>query len=82
MLWDDLFECPSGAQLNFNCYRHWDTLVVQDMDGSGQLFYIKEGMSQGDPFVVIYYSIGILPLIYEFRAVHPNITQPWYADNT
>ena len=28
---------------------------------------------------MISYSIGILTLICEFRAVHPHVTQSWYV---
>ena len=48
MLWAVRFEWPSGAQFTFNCYLHWATLVVCDVDGSGKLLYSKEGVNQGD----------------------------------
>ena len=82
MLWDVRHEWPSGAQFNFNCYRHWATLVVRDIgDGSGHFLHIKEGLTQGDPLSTIAYGIGVLPLIREIRGSHPRITQPWYADD-
>ena len=37
-------------------------------------------MTQGDPLDIIPYTIGILPLIYEIRYAHPQVTQPWYYD--
>ena len=36
MLWDVQFEWPSGANFTFNCYCHWATIVVRNVDGSGQ----------------------------------------------
>ena len=82
MLWAVRHDWPSGAQFNFNCYRHWSTLVVRDIgDGSGHFFHSKEGVTQGDPLAMIAYGIGVLPLIQELREAHPRVTQPWYADD-
>ena len=30
---------------------------------------------------MIVYGIGVLPLIRELRGTHPQVTQPWYADD-
>ena len=66
MLWDVRHEWTSGAQFTFNCYHHWDTLVVRDIgDGSGHFLHSKEGVTQGEPLAVIEYGIGFLPLIRE-----------------
>ena len=49
MLWNLRHELTSSAQFTFYFYRHWATLVVQDLeDGSGHFFHSKEGMTQGD----------------------------------
>ena len=82
MLWDVWHDWPSGAQFTFNCYRHWDTLMVRDMgDESGHFLHSKEGVTQGDPLSMISYGIGVLPLIRELRNAHPLVIQPWYADD-
>ena len=42
ILWDIRHDCHSGAQFKFNCYRHWATLVVQDLEyGSVQFLHSK-----------------------------------------
>ena len=77
MLWAVRHEWHSGAQFNFNCYRHWATLVVRDIrDGSGHFLHSKEGVTQEDPLAMITYDIGVLPLIRELREAHPHVTQP------
>ena len=82
MLWAVRHEWPSGAQFTFNCYHHWATLVVRDIgDGSGHFLHRKEGVTQGNPLIMIAYGIGVLPLILELREAHPRVTQPWYADD-
>ena len=63
MLWTVQHEWPSGAQFTFNCYCHWDTLVVQDLKGSGHFLQSKEVVTKGDPLEMIVYGIGVLPFI-------------------
>ena len=72
MLWAVQHKWPSGAQFTFNCYRHWATLVVRDMgDGSGHFLHSKEDVTQGDPFAMIAYGIGVLLLTRELQGAHP-----------
>ena len=40
----------------------------------------KEGVSQGDPFTMIAYGIGILPLIKNLKWDIPDVIQTSYAD--
>ena len=77
IIWAAWFKWPSGTQFNFNCYRHWDTLVVRDVDKLIHLSHIKEGVNQGGPLTIISYSIGILPLIRELCNAQPHATQLW-----
>ena len=39
-------------------------------------------MTQGDPLTMITYRIGILPLIKNLKREIPDVTQPWYADDS
>ena len=39
-------------------------------------------MTQRGPLDRIEYGIGILPLICEIRAAHPDVMQLWYADDS
>ena len=41
----------------------------------------KEGVTQGDPFSMIAYGIGVLPLIRDLRRDHPRVMHTWYADD-
>ena len=64
MLWAVWHEWPNGAQIIFNCYRHWAILVVRDMGGrSGHLLKSKDGVNQGDPLAMIAYGIWVLLFI-------------------
>ena len=82
MLWAVRHEWPSGARFTYNCYLHWATLVVRNTeDGSGHFLHSKMGVTQGDPLAMIAYGIWVLPLIRVLRTDHPQVSQPWYADN-
>ena len=37
---------------------------------------------QGEPLTMIAYGIGILPLIKNLKQETPDVTQPWYTDNS
>ena len=37
---------------------------------------------QGDPLAMIAYRIGTLPLINNLKREIPDVTQPWYAENS
>ena len=39
-----------------------------------------EGATQGYPFAMVTYGIGVLPLIKCLKAVYPDTIQPWYAE--
>ena len=81
MLWAVRYKWPSGAQFTFNCYCHWATIAVRDLERSGHSLHSKEGVTQGEPLEMIIYGILVLPLIQELRDSHPHITHPWHADD-
>ena len=81
MLWAVQFDWRSGTRFGFNCYRHWDMLVIRAGDGTGQLLFIREGVTQGDPLSMVAYGLKTLPLIRELRKAHPSVTQTCYAAN-
>ena len=39
-------------------------------------------MTQEDPLAMVAYGIGFLPFIKRLKAAYPDVTHPWYADNT
>ena len=41
----------------------------------------REGVTQGDPLVMIAYGIGIIPLINNLKRGIPDVTQPWYTED-
>ena len=82
MMWCTQFKWPSGEYFTFNCYLHWATMVVRNVDGLGQFLHGKEDVTHGGRLAMITYNIWILPLIQEICVANPNIAQPWYADGS
>ena len=42
----------------------------------------REGVTQGDKIYMVPYDIGIILLIKLPKAGFPDVTHPWYADNS
>ena len=40
-----------------------------------------EGVTQGYPLALVVYVLGDLTLIKNLKAAHPDVMQPWYADD-
>ena len=49
--------------------------------GSVHFLHSKEGVTRGDPLAMIYYDIGVIPLIRELQGAHTRVTHPWYAED-
>ena len=41
----------------------------------------REGSIQGCPLSMFLYGIDVLPLIQKLKELHPDVIQPWFADN-
>eukprot|EP00978_Attheya_sp_CCMP212_P005533 scaffold12431_cov57-Attheya_sp.AAC.8 len=81
MLWTVRHIWPSGARFLFNVYRHWSTLIIRGVDGKALGIPSREGVTQGDPIAMMAYGLIMLPFIKQLKREHPNVSQPWYADD-
>ena len=71
----------SSSSDTFNCYKHQALLLVWDPGKAGFVLFSKEGCTQGDPFAMVMYAVGTLPMIRCLHTLHLNLHQPWYADD-
>jgi hypothetical protein len=55
--------------------------VIRNNNGSGVFLFSKEGITQGDPFLMFAYGVGILLLICRLKQEFPAAEQPWSADD-
>ena len=63
MLWAVRHELPSVARFTFNWCRHWYTLVIIAINGTGRFLYSKDGVTQGYPLAMVKYGMVILLLV-------------------
>ena len=65
-----------------NCCHHYSSLFVRRGDGTENILHSNEGVTQGDPQVMVAYRIGIIPLIKRLKLRYPETPHPWYTDNS
>jgi hypothetical protein len=83
MLWQVRHRWAKGSRFAFNCYRHFNQVIVRR--GNGRKAFIilsEEGLSQGDPLAMILYGVALLPLVEGLRQAVPEATTPWFADDS
>ena len=81
-LWTARHYWPSSVRFSFNCYRHQVLPLVRADDGyTGHWLWSCEGVTQGNPLVMILYGLVMLPLTLTLKAVVSTALQPLYADD-
>ena len=53
--------------------------MIRKGDGTGHFLFSRDGVTQGDPLVMVEYGLVILPLIRELRVARPGVTHTWYV---
>ena len=74
-------RCPAGARFAFNCYRNWAQLLLRQPGELPVTILSREGVTQGDPLLMVLYGITFIPLAEELRAADPGLLSPFYADD-
>ncbi|KAL3768952.1 hypothetical protein ACHAWO_004062 [Cyclotella atomus] len=83
MLWNVGHRWPKGRRLAFNCYRHFNILIVRKDNGDSAYDILgEEGLSQGDPLAMVLYGIALMPLAEHLKRAIPEALTPWYADDS
>ena len=54
---------------------------MHGVDGSSNFLQRKERVTKGDYLTMISYGIGILLIIRDVRAAHPQVRLQWYIDD-
>ena len=81
MLWNVQHRWPVGARFYFNCYRHWAQLLLRHPGEPSITILSREGVTQGDPLLMVLYGITLIALSEELRAADPGLLSPFYADD-
>ena len=62
--------------------NHWSSLVFRNRSGTSIVLHNIEVVMQGGALAMITLGIGILPLIKTPKTEFPDVTRPWYVDNS
>ena len=76
MLWTVRHRWPSGARFAFNCYKHWAQLLLRQPGEPPVTIMNGEGVTQGDPLLMVLYVVTLVPLAKELRAADPGAPIP------
>ena len=52
MLWTVRHHWLTGARFLFNCYRHWEKLLLRQPGVAPVILLRQEGVSQGEPLLI------------------------------
>ena len=55
-------RCPAGARFAFNFYRRWAQLLLHQLGGLPVTILSREGVTQGDLILMVFYRITLVPL--------------------
>ena len=81
MLWTVRHHWPLGVIFALNCYKHEAKLIVHWPAALFRILTSREGVTQGDPLLVVLYRLALLPLAEAMRGADPGVLQPWYTNN-
>jgi len=81
-LWTVQHRWPAGSRFAFNCYRHATQLIIQCNGRPCSVILLQEGMTQGDPILMVIYGVALTPLTEMVRKMLPDTLQAWYANDS
>ena len=81
MLWTVWHLWTAGARFASNCYMHWAELLLHHPEEPPVTILSREGVTQGDPLLMVLYGITLIALSEELRAADPGLLSPFYADD-
>ena len=79
MLWNVRHRWPAGARFLFNCYRHWAQLLLCQTGETPVTILIQEGVTQGDPLLVVLCRINLVPLAEELSVADLGVLSLFYT---
>ena len=81
MLWITYHLWSQIKRFVFNFYQQQIRLMFCVYVGRTIFIPSKEGVAQGDPFVMALYGPMFLPLSAHLRRKFPEVLQPWSTNN-
>ena len=81
MLWTVWHLCPAGARFAFNLYRHRAQLLLRQPEEPPVTILSREGLTQGEPLLIVLYGVPLVPLAKELRSEDSGLLSLFYADD-
>ena len=80
MLWTVWYFWLVGARFTFNCYENWAQLLLRQSGETPVKILIREGVTQGDPLLMVLYGITPTPLAEESGAADLGLLSLFYTN--
>ena len=81
IIWTVRHLCPLGARFTLNCYHHEVLFVAFLTTVLCHIISSREGVTQGDPLLIVLYGLALLPLDQDMREAGPGLIHSWYTDD-
>ena len=81
MLWTVRHCWPVGVRFAFNFYRDWAQLLLHQPGEPPVTILSREGVTHGDPLLMVLYWITLVPLAKELGAADAELLYPFYVEN-
>ena len=82
MFWTVCHFWMYGALFVSNCYHQWSSLVMKNGNGTASFIHIRESVTEGYPFAMVVYGIGVTLMVKKPKVKFPDVTQRWYTDDS
>ena len=71
-----------GVRFTFNCYRHWEQLLLCQPGEPAVKILSREGVTHRDPLLMVLYGITLVPLAEELKGADLGLLSPFYTDDS
>ena len=72
---------PVGERFALNCYMHWGFILLRQPGDTAVILLSQEGVTQGDPLLMVLYRITLVHMAEELRDEYPTLVSPFYAND-
>ena len=71
----------SGGRFALNCYNNWAKLHLRQPGNTPVIILSREGVTQGEPPLMVLYGIILAPLAEDLRDVYPTLLTSFYDND-
>ena len=71
----------AGESFSLNYYKYWVQILLSQPGDTPVIILNQEGVTQGDPLLILLYGITLVPLAQNLSDVDTTLLFPFYADD-